>query len=1185
MKKIVILFFGTLLLSTNLFAQITVNYTINTGVDVKPISPYIYGCNGDLLGNENFSSFRVGGNRLTGYNWENNFSNAGNDYQHSSDNYLVSSLSASQQSVPGVIALNLVDSNSTKYKLFTLPMAGYVSRDGKGTVQTSEAAPSGRWRQVVNKKGSTFTLSPDTSDSYVYVDEFLNYMNTKRGKSNAGGINAYLMDNEPDLWSSTHPRIHSNAVGAAELVNKTIALAKTVKDMDAKAEVFGYESYGFSGYNSLQSAPDWSSVQGSAQWYIDYYLSNMNSASTSDGRRLLDVLSLHWYSEATGDNRIINSNATTSNDNIARMQAPRTLWDSSYTENSWIAQSFSSYLPLIPRIMKSINQNYSGTKLAFTEYNYGDFNHISSGIAQADVLGIFGKYGVYDANYWNLQNNINYISAGFKIFRNYDGKNSMFGNTNVYSKMSDKQNSSVYTSIIGTSDSVLTMVVINKNLTNSINGQFAITSGTSYSTADVWGFDANSAAITTRSGISTITGNNFNYTIPPLCVLFFKIKANNVVSVSTPTITSTTPGSRCGAGTLTLSATASSGSISWYANSVGGTALAIGTSYTTTAISSTTTYYVDATNGSTTSSRTAVTATILIVPTASISGNTTVCSGASSIINIALTGATPWSFTYGSTTGSHSISGITSSTYTTSVTAGTYTLSIVSDASNCTGTVSGSSVITERTPITVSTATVTCNGNNTSYVLEFDIAGGNSASYTVNGGSSGISGNHYTGSPIASGSSYSLTFNDSYNCSPLTISGTKTCPTNTIVCNATASISGIKTICQGEVATVSISLNNGTPNWSITYAVGGVSQTAVTATSSPFTFTTSTGGAYTLVSVVDANSCSAANSGSATITVNNPPTVGATVSPSATVCAGKSIILSGTGALTYTWSGGNVVQEPNSFIPASTATYTVIGTDANNCSNSSTKTIIVNNLPIVGATVSLSATICAGKSITLSGIGALTYTWSGGNVVQEPNSFIPASTATYTVIGTDANNCSNSSTKTIIVNNLPIIGATVSPSATVCAGKSIILSGTGALTYTWSGGNVVQEPNSFIPTYTATYTVIGTDVNNCSNTTTQKVTVNSCFNVGIIEYLKIEELNIFPNPSNGIFDIIIRNATFDQIQISIVDLTGKEIFNIKEKNYSGEYKKQINLGDISEGVYFVKIYSDTIVKTKKLIIQ
>lgn len=525
-KSILSLCVAVLFFSAMLHAQISVTYTVNTGLGRTPISPYIYGSNADLTGSENFSSRRAGGNRLTGYNWENNFSNAGSDWNHSSDNYLVSSLSAAQQKIPGVIGFNMIDGNLGKYTLFTLPAAGYVSRDNKGTVLSAETAPSGRWRQVVNKKGSAFTLTPDTSDNSVYVDEFLNYLIQSRGKANAGGMKAYLIDNEPDLWASTHPRIQKQALLASELVTKSIDLAKTVKDMDNTAEVFGYESYGFSGYYNLQSAPDWAMVQGTAKWYLDYYLTQMNAASVTDGRRLLDVLSLHWYSEAIGDHRINDAAATTSNDNVARMQAPRTLWDSGYAENSWIQQWYSAYLPLIPRVTSSINQNYPGTKLAFTEYNYGDFNHPSSGIAQADVLGIFGKYGVYAAHYWQMQSNINYTSAGFKIFRNYDGNNSTFGNTSVYSAMSDKVNSSVYTSINGTNENELYMVVMNKNLTQNINGQFAITSGVTYSTADVWGFDAGSANITQRTAVVSITTNQFSYTIPPLSVFMFKLKTS-----------------------------------------------------------------------------------------------------------------------------------------------------------------------------------------------------------------------------------------------------------------------------------------------------------------------------------------------------------------------------------------------------------------------------------------------------------------------------------------------------------------------------------------------------------------------------------------------------------------------------------------------------------------------------------
>ena len=94
------------------------------------------------------------------------------------------------------------------------------------------------------------------------------------------------------------------------------------------------------------------------------------------------------------------------------------------------------------------------------------------------------------------------------------------------------------------------------------------------------------------------------------------------ITVNTiPTITSTTPASRCGTGTVTLGATASAGTISWFANATGGISLATGTSFTTPTISSSTTYYVETDNGICNSGRTAVTATVN--NTSAPTGNTT----------------------------------------------------------------------------------------------------------------------------------------------------------------------------------------------------------------------------------------------------------------------------------------------------------------------------------------------------------------------------------------------------------------------------------------------------------------------------------------------------------------------------------------------------------------------------------
>jgi len=227
------------------------------------------------------------------------------------------------------------------------------------------------------------------------------------------------------------------------------------------------------------------------------------------------------------------------------------------------------------------------------------------------------------------------------------------------------------------------------------------------------------------------------------------------------------------------------------------------------------------------------------------------------------------------------------------------------------------------------------------------------------------------------------------------------------------------------------------------------------------------------------------------ITVNPLPTVGNTVTPSSTVCAGNPITLNGTGATSYSWSGS--VTDNVSFIPSSTTTYTVTGTDINGCTNTASQSITVNTLPAVGIIASPSTTLCTGNSLTLNGTGATSYSWSGS--VNNNISFIPSSTTSYTVTGTGANGCTNTTTQLVTVNPLPTVGNTVTPLSTVCAGNPITLNGTGATSYSWSGS--VNNNVAFIPSSTATYTVTGTDINGCTNTATQLITVNALPTVSI----------------------------------------------------------------------------------------
>ena len=222
------------------------------------------------------------------------------------------------------------------------------------------------------------------------------------------------------------------------------------------------------------------------------------------------------------------------------------------------------------------------------------------------------------------------------------------------------------------------------------------------------------------------------------------------------------------------------------------------------------------------------------------------------------------------------------------------------------------------------------------------------------------------------------------------------------------------------------------------------------------------------------------------IIVNALPTVVANAD-NTNICVGESVTLTGSGATTYTWDLG--VTNGVAFAPAATATYTVTGTDANDCVNTDDIVVTVNPLPIIDA--GLDHTICLGAATTLNGTGAGvggTYTWDLGVIDGAP--FNPAATATYTVTGTDANNCANTDDVTVTVNATPLIDAGLDHS--ICLGEATTLNGSGAGvggTYTWDLGVIDGAP--FNPGATAIYTVTGTDADGCFNTDDVTVTVNA----------------------------------------------------------------------------------------------
>lgn len=250
-------------------------------------------------------------------------------------------------------------------------------------------------------------------------------------------------------------------------------------------------------------------------------------------------------------------------------------------------------------------------------------------------------------------------------------------------------------------------------------------------------------------------------------------------------------------------------------------------------------------------------------------------------------------------------------------------------------------------------------------------------------------------------------------------------------------------------------------------------------TSSPASFTSSmqnptdvvpAGTTGYIVEVSNALGCSAMDT--VNVTVNALPSVAANATAT-TVCMNDAVTFTGSGATSYTWTGG--VTDAVPYTPSVTDTYTVTGTDANGCMNTDMITVTVNALPAVVANAT-ATTVCMNDNVTFTGSGATSYTWSGG--VTDGVPFSMTMSGDYVVTGTDGNGCMNNDTINVTVNALPAVVANASAAA-VCTGDSATVMGGGATSYTWSGG--VTDGVPFVVSMTDNYVVTGTDANGCVN--------------------------------------------------------------------------------------------------------
>ncbi|OFY86868.1 MAG: hypothetical protein A3F72_00460 [Bacteroidetes bacterium RIFCSPLOWO2_12_FULL_35_15] len=547
-----------------------------------------------------------------------------------------------------------------------------------------------------------------------------------------------------------------------------------------------------------------------------------------------------------------------------------------------------------------------------------------------------------------------------------------------------------------------------------------------------------------------------------------------------------------------------------------------------------------------------VTIAINPLPTATISGTTSVCQNGSAP-TITFTGAdatSAYTFTYtinggGSQTVSSVAPGSTATITAPTGTTGAFVYNLVSvlSANGCSQIQTGSATVTiNPSPTATISGTASICQNGTAPTVTFTGVNATSAytfTYTINGGANQTVSSVAPGStaivtaPTGTGGAfvYNLVSVSSVNGCSQTQTGSATV---TVTPLPTATISGTASICQNSAAPgITFTGASATSAYTFTYTInGGANQTVSSiAPASTATVTVPTGTAgvfdYNLVSVSSANGCSQVQTGTAMVTINPSPT--AFISGTASICengAAPSIIFTGasaTSAYTYTYTiNGGTNQTVSGVAPDSTATviaptgtagafvYNLVSvSSANGCSQTQTGSATVTVAPLPTASISGTATICENGTapiITFTGADAtanyiFTYNIDGG-VNQVVSSVAPGSIATvnaptgtagafvYNLVSvSSANGCSQTQTGSATITVNPSPTVTVN-SPLICPTQTATLTAGGATTYSWSPGlsSTTGVSVTGSPAVTTSYTVTGTSLG-CSGTAIATITI------------------------------------------------------------------------------------------------
>lgn len=495
----------------------TSEYDVEEDIDTtdntkrRVISPLIYGVNSFDVGAipadalKALTFVRRGGDRVNTYDWETNLSSHSSEqsdqYAYNSYDLLPAAMqgSVAERTKPAALDLDMITRLRTAGLSAMIPFTlnDYVARrEGSpdwtswGLTSTTRTDWFDRNRPV---RDGAFPAEPSLGDGAVYADEHFAYLKAKLGNIYAPGAGRVLVgiDNEPDIYHYNYPYLqdgrgeqlrskNGTVVGRVADGNqftdeKFLPFAKRVKALDPNAFIIGPDHYHYDGFTTWEEhMTSTYSDEGDGTWFMEGFLDKVKAASDVAGRRLLDIWDFHWYPQyrVNGTECEDIQAAAVASPGAARqavLDAPREMWDDTFTTNGWYAQSHATNGPtyILRRIKQRIDAHYPGTPIGLSEYWPGGGGTIYNGLAVADMLGIFQRENVALGALWP-SGPLDYAYGAFKLLRNADGNGLKFASVyapvaNPAAAATERTERALSSAYAGSEDkTTMTVLVINK---------------------------------------------------------------------------------------------------------------------------------------------------------------------------------------------------------------------------------------------------------------------------------------------------------------------------------------------------------------------------------------------------------------------------------------------------------------------------------------------------------------------------------------------------------------------------------------------------------------------------------------------------------------------------------------------------------------------------------------------------